>query len=123
MAHSLYIVGRGSPGGEAFTHRVGALYSIAYPVKMTRKAQGLHDYVICKLESQCWFDNETTDIGTVSLYRDDNENGIPEAVEKIATGNFASDDGEVTFILSQPYPLPLGETHFLVTYQFLSLAN
>jgi len=45
---------QGAPGGPAFTDAVGALYAIAYTVKMTRKAEGLGDYVICKLESLMW---------------------------------------------------------------------
>jgi|GEM_PF-555677 len=62
--------------------------------------------------------NEETDIGNVSLYRDANNNGIPEAPERIATGNYLSDNGELTFSLSQPYQLTIGDTNFLVTYQF-----
>ncbi|NRB38161.1 MAG: S8 family serine peptidase [Pseudomonadales bacterium] len=62
--------------------------------------------------------NETTDIGNVSLYRDANNNGIAEDSERIATGNYLSDNGELTFSLSQPYQLTMGDTNFLVTYQF-----
>jgi hypothetical protein len=49
-ASYLTIKGRGEPGGELFQECVGALYSMAFTVKMTRKANGLGDYVICKLE-------------------------------------------------------------------------
>ena len=62
--------------------------------------------------------NEVTDINPASLYRDDNKDGIPEATERVASGNYNADDGEVTFTLPQAYQLPVGETHFLVTYQF-----
>ncbi len=62
--------------------------------------------------------NEKTDIGNVSLYRDVNNNGVPETAERIATGNYLSDNGELTFSLSQPYQLSIGDTNFLVTYQF-----
>ena len=52
----LTIDGRGAPGGEEFTDKVGALYAIAYTVKMTRKFAGDQDYVICKLEAVWSFD-------------------------------------------------------------------
>jgi hypothetical protein len=60
----------------------------------------------------------TTDIDSVTLYRDDNKNGILEAVESVAIGSFDSDNGEVNFTLPQAYQLPVGDTHFLITYQF-----
>jgi hypothetical protein len=46
--------GRGEPGGEEFSARIGALYAMAYTVKMTRKFDGLQDYTISKLEAQWW---------------------------------------------------------------------
>lgn len=52
----LTIQGRGRPGGEEFTAKVGALYAVAYTIKMTRKFDGLQDYVIGKLEAQWWSD-------------------------------------------------------------------
>ena len=50
----LAIEGQGEPGGAAFTDRIGALYAIAFTVKMTRKFAGLQDYTVCKLEGQWW---------------------------------------------------------------------
>ena len=47
----LAIDGKGEPGGAAFVDAVAAMYAMAYTVKMTRKADGLQDYVICKLEA------------------------------------------------------------------------
>ena len=41
-ARYLTIAGRGEPGGEDFTAKVGALYSVAFTIKMTRKFAGLH---------------------------------------------------------------------------------
>jgi hypothetical protein len=58
----------------------------------------------------------TTDIDSVTLYRDDNKNGIPEAVERVAIGSFDADNGDLSFALPQAYQLPVGDTHFLVTY-------
>jgi hypothetical protein len=53
-ANYLAIAGAGAPGSEAFTERIGALYAMAFTIKMTRKFGGLQDYVIGKLESQYW---------------------------------------------------------------------
>jgi hypothetical protein len=53
----LSIDGRGAPGGPEFKDKVGVLYAVAYTVKMTRKFDGLQDYVICKLEALWWLDD------------------------------------------------------------------
>jgi hypothetical protein len=50
----LGITGEGAPGEPAFTVRIGALYAMAYTVKMTRKFSGRKDYTIGKLETQYW---------------------------------------------------------------------
>lgn len=57
----LAISGRGEPGGTEFTDKIGALYAVAYTVKMTRKFAGLQDYVVCKLEGQWWLDGPHQD--------------------------------------------------------------
>lgn len=62
--------------------------------------------------------DETIDIGSVRLYRDDNKNGIPEGTERVAEGSYQTDNGDITFTLPEAYQLPVGETHYLVTYQF-----
>lgn len=54
LAVYLAIEGRGEPGGADFTARIGALYGMAYTIKMTRKFGGLQDYTISKLEAQWW---------------------------------------------------------------------
>jgi hypothetical protein len=54
----LAIDGQGEPGGEAFSERIGALYGIAFTVKMTRKFGGQQDYAVCKLEAQWWAEGE-----------------------------------------------------------------
>jgi len=56
--------------------------------------------------------------GTVSVYRDDNMDGVPEATELVAMGSYTSGDSQLIFTLAQPYSLPAGDTHFLITYQF-----
>jgi len=49
-AKYLSISGKGAPGGAAFTEAIGALYGVAFTVKMTRKFAGKGDYVVSKLE-------------------------------------------------------------------------
>jgi len=46
----LSISGQGAPGSNAFTEAIGALYGVAFTVKMTRKFAGKGDYVVSKLE-------------------------------------------------------------------------
>jgi len=57
----LTISGRGAPGGPAFTEKVGALYGVAFTIKMTRKFAGQQDYVVTKLEAQWGLDGESCD--------------------------------------------------------------
>jgi len=50
------ITGQGEPGKERFTAAIGALYAMAFTVKMTWKFAGKEDYAVCKLECQ-WPDD------------------------------------------------------------------
>lgn len=52
----LTIEGHGAPGGDEFTACIGALYGMAFTIKMTRKFAGLQDYAVCKLEGLWWAD-------------------------------------------------------------------
>ncbi len=47
----LAIDGQGAPGTERFTEAIGALYGVAFTVKMTRKFGGEQDYAVSKLEA------------------------------------------------------------------------
>ena len=49
-AKYLAIDGCGEPGGPRFTAAVGALYAVAFTIKMTRKFHGRQDYAVAKLE-------------------------------------------------------------------------
>jgi len=49
-AMHLAVEGQGAPGGEDFQNAINALYSMAYTIKMGRKADGKGDYTISKLE-------------------------------------------------------------------------
>ena len=53
-AKYLAISGQGAPGGERFTAAVGALYNVAFTIKMARKFVGKQDYAVSKLEG-LWF--------------------------------------------------------------------
>jgi len=62
--------------------------------------------------------DDTADIGEVKLYLDQNGNGVAEASELIGSGSYSADDGNLEFTLEQAYQLPVGESKFLVAYQF-----
>jgi hypothetical protein len=59
-AQYLAIEGRGAPGNARFQACIGALYGMAFTVKMTRKFAGKQDYVVCKLEGQYFGDLPAT---------------------------------------------------------------
>ncbi len=48
----LAVGGEGGPGGPVFQARIGALYAVAFTVKMTRKFSGRQDYTIGRLEAR-----------------------------------------------------------------------
>ncbi|MBM4087155.1 MAG: hypothetical protein FJ272_20385, partial [Planctomycetes bacterium] len=50
----LSITGRGAPGGPEFIAKIGALYAMAYTIKMTRKFSRQQNYTIGALEAQYW---------------------------------------------------------------------
>lgn len=50
-AFYLSISGQGAPGGSAFSEAIGALYGVAFTVKMARKFAGKRDYAVSKLEA------------------------------------------------------------------------
>ncbi len=58
-ARYLAVSGQGAPGGTRFTACVGALYGVAFTIKMTRKFAKKQDYAVCKLEGQWFFGTET----------------------------------------------------------------
>jgi len=54
----LAITGQGAPGGAEFTAKIGALYGMAFTIKMTRKFAGLQDYAVGKLEARYFFEGD-----------------------------------------------------------------
>jgi len=65
-AKYLAIEGLGKPGGEEFQACIGALYGVAFTIKMTRKFAGQRDYAVSKLEAQWWADG-TNDLGRAPM--------------------------------------------------------
>jgi hypothetical protein len=59
-AQYLTIAGRGEPGAEEFITRLGALYNVAFTIKMAQKFAG-RDYKVCKLEGLWWADKPDRD--------------------------------------------------------------
>ncbi|MGA7412378.1 MAG: GyrI-like domain-containing protein [Bryobacteraceae bacterium] len=55
-AQYLAIEGKGAPGSEAFQSAIGALYNVAFTLKMKLKAK--QDYMVCKLEGQYGVDQK-----------------------------------------------------------------
>jgi hypothetical protein len=53
-ARYLAIKGAGQPGGPEFQDRIGALYAMAYTIKMTHKFAGEQDYTVGLLEARYW---------------------------------------------------------------------
>jgi hypothetical protein len=58
-AQYLAIAGRGKGGGPEFQKRLGALYNVAFTIKMAKKAAG-QDYGVCKLEGLWRSDQDWT---------------------------------------------------------------
>jgi hypothetical protein len=54
-AQYLAIDGCGAPKDVQFQDSIGALYGVAFTVKMTNKSRG-RDYTVCKLEALWWID-------------------------------------------------------------------
>lgn len=59
-ARYLSISGRSAPGAEPITRSIGALYSVAFTVKMARKFAG-QDYTVTKLEGLWSLDSADAD--------------------------------------------------------------
>lgn len=55
-AKYLTIEGKGEPGGDIFSQRIGALYAVAFTLKMENKFAG-RDYAVCKMEGLWWTDD------------------------------------------------------------------
>ena len=62
----LAVSGSGAPGGEDFQAKIGALYGMAFTVKMTWKFGGRGDYTVAKLECQWWADDDSVRFSALS---------------------------------------------------------
>ncbi len=61
----LAIEGQGAPGGERFQEAIGALYAVAFTLKMAKKAAG-KDYAVAKLEGLWWGPAGTCDFSAIA---------------------------------------------------------
>jgi hypothetical protein len=59
----LTIIGKGKPGGDSFQQKLGALYNIAFTIKMANKFAG-RDYALCKLEGIWWTSGASKNFAT-----------------------------------------------------------
>jgi hypothetical protein len=57
-AQYLAISGRGKPGNPEFEQHIGALYNVAFTIKMAKKFAG-QDYAVSKLEGLWWREGKT----------------------------------------------------------------
>ncbi len=60
-AQYLTVEGKGSPDGGELEKKIGALYSVAYTLKMAKKFAG-KDYTVCHLEGLWWGRRESEDL-------------------------------------------------------------
>lgn len=58
-ARYLAVTGQGEPGATPFQESIGALYTVAYTVKMARKFAG-KDFTVSKLEALYWWNEDAT---------------------------------------------------------------
>ncbi|HSB17701.1 MAG TPA: GyrI-like domain-containing protein [Bryobacteraceae bacterium] len=58
--------GSGKPGSEDFQRKIGALFGVAYTIKMARKSAG-RDYKVCGLEGLWWFDDANKPVSELPL--------------------------------------------------------
>lgn len=56
-AQFLSITGKGDPSGQEYSDKIQAMYSTAYTLKFSYKAQE-KDFAVAKLEALWWFDEE-----------------------------------------------------------------
>ena len=61
--------------------------------------------------------DEVNSVDRVRLYLDSDNDGVPDATERISDQAYTQDNGSVEFTLSQPIQLPEGQSRFLITYQ------
>ena len=63
--------------------------------------------------------NDAVDVARIRVWLDANSNGnVDSGEQELGEGRFASDNGSLEITLTQPLQLPMGDTDFLVTYDF-----
>lgn len=62
--------------------------------------------------------HDVDDISSVRIYFDENQNGVPEASERVGEDVYEADNGTITFNLESSVQLRVGSNDFLITYKF-----
>jgi len=62
--------------------------------------------------------NDKTDVKSVKLYHDINNNGIPDNGELLGSGNYEADNANITLSLNEIMTLQQGNTPILLSYTF-----
>lgn len=81
-AQYLAIAGRGEPGGAEFQKKIGALYSVAFTIKMAKKLAG-QDYAVTKLEGLWPQNNKKQWILVIRIPDFIGAKDLKEAVQKL----------------------------------------
>ena len=61
--------------------------------------------------------DEVNSVDRVRLYLDADNDGVPDATERLSDQAYTQDDGALTFTLSSPIQLLEGQSRFLISYQ------
>jgi hypothetical protein len=99
-AQYLAITGRGDPGSPVFQKKLGALYNVAFTIKMAKKFAG-QDYAVSKLEGLWWSDGPSPGVGpwnwTLIIRTPDfiGSKDLKEAVQKLRDKGKDPEVGEV----------------------------
>lgn len=102
-----------STQSRSFTHGGGEKVVLNFAL-----ANDSENHQLSEITIKATGDLDESALGEVALYADTNNNGQAEAGEKIASGSYQTDDGELVFKLEQAFDMSVGGNSFLVTYQF-----
>lgn len=122
------------PGGVAVAFTAPAVTVSALSTPNRSVAAGAADIVVLRLRlssdspnvamssltlTATGTGNDGTEVRAVELWEDTNGDGAVDAGDALlGSGTYAADNGSLQLQLMTPYALPLGDTDFLVTYDF-----
>jgi hypothetical protein len=78
------------------------------------------DALLERIELMVSGEIDESDVNLIAVYVDQNNNDLPEASERVSTGEYFAGTALIRLYLDEPYPLAPGETQILVTYTFAS---